>query len=58
MPKRKIDIEKLKKAIKDNPDANIIDLAKKFDCSFQSISMAIQRHNIQYNSKQEKHSKR
>jgi transposase len=44
--KRKIDTEKLKKAVEDNPDAYLYELAQLFDCSPQAVFLMLERLNI------------
>ena len=44
--KRKIDRERLKKAVADKPDAYLYELAELFDCSPQAIFYMLQKMNI------------
>jgi transposase len=43
---RKIDKEMLKKAVKENPDAYLYELAQMFDCSPQAIFLMLQKLKI------------
>ena len=44
--KRKIDKEKLKQAIAENPDAYLYELAKPFGCSYQAVFAALKKMGI------------
>ncbi len=44
--RRKIDPEKLKQAIERKPDSTLPELAKQFNCSKQSIDVALKRLKI------------
>jgi transposase len=43
---RKIDLEKLKQAIEEKPDAYLSELAAQFDCTPQAIFYALKRLKI------------
>jgi transposase len=43
---RKIDKEKLKKAVQEKPDAYLYELAQQFDCSPQAVFLMLERLNI------------
>jgi len=43
---RKIDKEKLKKAVEENPDAYLHELAGLFDCSPQAVFLMLEKLNI------------
>ena len=44
--KRKIDKEKLKKAVKERPDAYLYELAQQFDCSPQAVFLMLEKLDI------------
>jgi transposase len=44
--RRKIDKEKLKQAVADNPDAYLYELAELFDCSTPAVFYALEKLNI------------
>ena len=44
--KRKIDKEKLKKAVEENPDAYLYELALQFDCTPQAVFLMLEKLNI------------
>jgi transposase len=44
--KRKIDREKLKKAIEENPDSYLYELARLFDCSAQAVFLMLKKLKI------------
>jgi transposase len=44
--KRKIDKEKLKQAVKENPDAYLYELARLFDCTPQAVFYMLEKLNI------------
>jgi transposase len=44
--KRKIDKEKLRQAVKENPDSYLHELAKLFGCSFQAVFAALKKMGI------------
>lgn len=46
--KRKIDLEKLKQAVKDKPDAYLEELAEPFGCTVQAVFYALERLNLTY----------
>jgi transposase len=46
--RRKIDPEKLKRAIEEKPDAYLRELAKAFGCTPQSVFYALRRNKITY----------
>jgi transposase len=43
---RKIDKEKLRKAVEENPDAYLYELARLFDCSPQAVFLMLEKLNI------------
>ena len=45
---KKIDIEVLKKALEEKPDAYLRELAEPFKCSEQAIFKALKKHKITY----------
>jgi len=44
--KRKIDLNKLEKAVERKPDATLAELAKIFDCTEQAVFYALKRANL------------
>jgi transposase len=44
--KRKIDKEKLKKAVEDDPDAYLYELARLFDCTPQAVFLMLEKLKI------------
>ena len=48
MRKRKIDLNKLKKAVKEKPDAYLYELAKPFNCTVQAVFYALEKSKITY----------
>jgi transposase-like protein len=44
--RRKIDKEKLIKAVEENPDAYLYELARQFDCTPQAVFLMLERLNI------------
>jgi transposase len=45
---RKIDVEKLKQAVEEQPDAYLRELAAKFDVSTTAIHRCLKKHKITY----------
>ncbi len=50
-PATKIDMEKLKADVKENPDAYLAERAKRFEVSIHAIWHALRRLNIRYKKK-------
>jgi transposase len=48
---RKIDLEKLREAVKEKPDAYLWELALQFGCTKQAIFTALKKLNITYKKK-------
>jgi len=46
--KNRIDINKLRTLIHENPGYNLATLVKHFDCTIQALDQAVKKHNIPY----------